>query len=169
MHPVLKKLCGGIRRSIGRANEVAAEVLARPRLFRHLFAGLSHDDALIRMRAADAIEKITSQRASLLHPFRKKFLSIAVRTHQQELRWHAAQIVPRLNLTPRERAVAVDIFFDYLHDKSSIVKTFAMQALADLAASDPKLKSQITPLLEELSQTGTPAMRARGRKLLRRL
>jgi HEAT repeat protein len=155
MHPILKKLSGGTRRSIGRANEVAAEVLAHPRLFRHLFAGLSHDDALIRMRAADAMEKITFQRASLLHPFKKNILSIAARSQQQELRW--------------QRAVAVDIFFDYLHDKSSIVKTFAMQALADLAASDPKLKSQITPLLEELTQTGTPAMRARGRKLLRKL
>jgi hypothetical protein len=48
-----------------------------------------------------------------------------------------------------------------------IVKTCAMQALADLAFTDAKLKSQIRPLLEELTQIGTPAMRARGRKLLR--
>jgi hypothetical protein len=44
-----------------------------------------------------------------------------------------------------------------------------MQALADLAATDPRLKSQIKPLLEELTQIGTPAMRARGRKILRNL
>jgi hypothetical protein len=49
------------------------------------------------------------------------------------------------------------------------VKTFAMQALASLATPDPNLKSQIRPLLEELTQIGTPAMRARGRKLLRNL
>ena len=44
-----------------------------------------------------------------------------------------------------------------------------MQALADLAAADPKAKSQIRPLAEELTQIGTPAMRARGRKILRKL
>jgi hypothetical protein len=169
MHPILKKLSGGTRRSIGKANQVAAEVLAHPNLFAHLVAALASDDELLRMRAGDAIEKISAQRPDLLHPFKKKLLTIANRTRQQEVRWHAAQIIPRLNLTPAERAAAIEILFDYLRDKSSIVKTFAMQALADLAASDPKLKSQIRPLLEELTQIGTPAMRARGRKLLRKL
>jgi hypothetical protein len=80
-----------------------------------------------------------------------------------------AQILPRLPLTPRERTVAIDIFFDYLKDRSSIVKTHAMQALADFAARDPKLKTKILPLLAELTEIGTAAMRARGRKLLAHL
>jgi HEAT repeat protein len=169
MHPILKKLTGGTRRSIGKANQVAAEVLTHPNLFPHLVTALASHDELLRMRAADAIEKITTRNPSLLQPFKKKFLVIASRATQQEVRWHAAQIIPRLDLTPKERAAAVDILFDYLRDKSSIVKTFAMQALADLATTDPKLKSQIIPLLEELTQIGTPAMRARGRKILRKL
>jgi HEAT repeat protein len=169
MHPILKKLTGGDRRSIGRSNEVVAEVLSRPALFPHLMNGLASDDEVLRMRAADAIEKITKQRPRLLDPFRKNFLAIAGSSSQQEIRWHAALILPRLNLNAAQRATAVDILFDYLRDKSSIVKTFAMQALADLAATDPRLKSQIKPLLEELTQVGTPAMRARGRKILRNL
>jgi HEAT repeat protein len=150
MHPILKKLTGGTRRSIGKANQVAAEVLTHPNLFPHLVTALASHDELLRMRAADAIEKITTRNPSLLQPFKKKFLVIASRATQQEVRWHAAQIIPRLDLTPKER-------------------TFAMQALADLATTDPKLKSQIIPLLEELTQIGTPAMRARGRKILRKL
>ncbi|HEY0701489.1 MAG TPA: hypothetical protein VGD60_01870 [Candidatus Acidoferrales bacterium] len=169
MHAILKKLTGGTRRSIGRANEVAAEVLAHPRLFRHLFAGLTSADEVLRMRSADAIEKITIQRPDLLAPFKKKFLAIANETQQQELRWHAAIILPRLKLTAGERAAAVEILFDNLQDQSSIVKTWSMQALADFAGSDPQLKSKIRPLLEELTQIGTPAMRARGRKILRKL
>jgi HEAT repeat protein len=169
MHPILKKLTGGTRRSIGRSNQVAAEVLTRPNLFPHLVTALASKDEPLRMRAADAIEKISTRNPTLLQPFKKQFLTIASRATQQELRWHAAQILPRLDLTPTERAAAVDILFDYLRDKSSIVKTFAMQALADLAATDPQLKSKILPLLEELTQIGTPAMRARGRKILRKL
>jgi HEAT repeat protein len=169
MHSMLKKLSGGDRRSIGRSNEIVAEVLARPGYFRHVFAGLSSDDPLVRMRAADAVEKITVRRPELLQPFKKKLLAVAGSTDQQEVRWHAALMIPRLKLTARERAVAVDIFFDYLRDRSSIVKTWAMQALFDLACNDSSLLAKILPLVEELTEIGTPAMRARGRKILQHL
>jgi hypothetical protein len=169
MHPILKKLSGGDRRSIGRSNEVVAEVLTRPALLRHVFEGLAGDDPVLRMRAADALEKITAQRPELLQPFKTRLLAVAGESDQQEVRWHLALMIPRLKLTRRERAVAVDIVFDYLRDRSSIVKTFAMQALADLASQDASLRAQILPLLEELTAIGTPAMRARGRKLLQHL
>lgn len=78
-------------------------------------------------------------------------------------------MVPRLELSEEERAVAVEILLDYLHDKSKIVKTFSMQALADLAEKDASLRSQVTQLLEELTRTGSPAMKSRGRKLLDKL
>jgi hypothetical protein len=169
MNPILQKLSGGDRRSIGRANEIAAEVLVHPAQFRDLFAGLSSDDPVIRMRASDAVEKISAQRPDLLRPFKMKILAIAGSSNQKEVRWHAALMIPRLELTERQRAVAVDILFDYLRDRSSIVKTFAMQGLASLATNDPSLRSQILPLLEELTKIGTPAMRARGRKILRHL
>src|ERR1700722_15285078 len=169
MHSILKKLSGGTRRSLGHTNEIVIEVLGNPRVFPQLVAALASDDEVLRMRAADAIEKVSAQRPELLQPFKKKFLAIANRTQQQEVRWHAAQIIPRLRLTSTERAAAVEILFEYLHDKSSIVKTFAMQALADLAARDPQLQSKVRPLFEELTEIGSPAMRARGRKLLKNL
>jgi hypothetical protein len=169
MNSVLNKLIGGNRGSIGRSNEVVANVLARPSLFPELFAGFSNDDPVIRMRAADSIEKIAKQRPDLLQPYKRKLLAIAGSSDQQEIRWHAALMLPRLALNAKERTVVLDILFDYLRDKSSIVKTFAMQALWDLAKADPKLKAQIIPLIEELTLVGTAAMRARGRKILRQL
>ena len=173
MHAILKKLSGGDRRSIGRSNEIAADVLVRPaqspRLLKVLIGALTSPDEVLRMRSADAVEKITMQRPELLQPFKKNLLSLAGTITQKEVRWHLAILIPRLKLTATERAVSVEILFDYLRDKSSIVKIFAMQSLADLASTDQKLKSQIRPLLEELTQIGTPAMRARGRKILPKL
>ena len=173
MHAILKKLSGGDRRSIGRSNEIAADVLVRPaqspRLLKVLIGALTSPDEVLRMRSADAVEKITMQRPELLQPFKKNLLSLAGTITQKEVRWHLALLITRLKLTATERAVSVEILFDYLRDKSSIVKTFAMQSLADLASTDQRLKSQIRPLLEELTQIGTPAMRARGRKILRKL
>jgi hypothetical protein len=169
MNPILKKLSGGDRRSIGRSNEVVDGILARPSHFRHVFAGLTTDNPILRMRAADAIEKITAQRPEFLQPFKIKFLSVAARSDQPEVRWHAALMIPRLALTAKQRAVAIDILFDYLRDHSSIVKTCAMQGLAALAGADSSLRAKIVPLLQELTEIGTPAMRARGRKLLQHL
>ena len=169
MHTILTKLSGGDRRSIGRSNEIVAKVLKQPVLFRYLFEGMASDDAVVRMRAADAAEKVTARRPDLLRPYKRRFLAIAGSSAQHEVRWHAALMIPRLRLTANERAAAVDILFDYLHDRSSIVKTFAMQGLATLASADPQLRARILPLLQELTEIGTPAMRARGRKLLQHL
>ena len=169
MHIILRRLSGGDRRSIGRSNEIVEEVLKRPSLFRYLFEGMASDDAVVRMRAADVAEKVTARKPELLQPYKRKLLAIAGSSDQQEVRWHAALMIPRLKLTAKERAVAMGIFFDYLRDHSSILKTFAMQGLATLASVDLRLREKILPLLRELTEVGTPAMRARGRKLLQHL
>jgi hypothetical protein len=172
MHAILKKLSGGTKRSLGRTNQIVAEMLKNPRAFPHLFAGLSHHDPVIRMRAADAIEKITLQRPALLRPFKKGLLGLAAGSGaasiQQEVRWHLALLMPRLELTPIEHALAIDILFGYLDDRSIIVKTHALQSLADLAATDSNLRLRLLPILDATVETGSAAQRARARKLLRR-
>ncbi|MBS1910815.1 MAG: hypothetical protein JST22_02400 [Bacteroidetes bacterium] len=166
---VRRKLSGGDRRSIGRADEVVRDVVARPELFADLIEGLDDADLLVRMRCADAAEKITREHPEYLVPHRRRCLQLLVRSTQQEVRWHLAQIVPRLRLTRAERASVVEALFRYLADRSSIVRTLSMQALADLSLDDPELRRRILPLMEHLAVTGTPAMRARGRRLLRQL
>jgi hypothetical protein len=44
-----------------------------------------------------------------------------------------------------------------------------MQALADLAEQDAGLRPAIVAQLKELTRTGSPAMQARGRRLLAKL
>jgi hypothetical protein len=96
-------------------------------------------------------------------------LGLLVETEQIELRWHLAQLVPRLELTVRERDRAVANLQRYLEDRSSIVKTCAMQGLADLAREDPNLQDTVKRILEESLRKGTAAMKARARKLLKKL
>ena len=166
---ILKKLTGGDRRSIGRVSEVVADVLDDPALFEVVFHGMVSDDPVVRMRAADAIEKITARHPEHLQPYKTKLIQQVAKIEQQEIRWHVAQMIPRLELSEEEQVVVVEILLGYLHDKSKIVKTFSMQALADLAEQDASLRSQVIPLLEELTRTGSPAMKSRGRKLLESL
>lgn len=168
MKAILKRLQGGDRRSIGASLEVAADVLANPLLFPDLFGGMLSDDPLIRMRAADAVEKVTMHNPQLLQPLKKKLLGRIALVDQKEIRWHSAQLFSRIEWTRPERAKLLQILQEYLTDASSIVRTFAMQALADIAEKDKKLRTPILKQLKQLTETGTPAMKARGKKLLAR-
>ncbi len=169
MKNILTKLAGGDLRSIGNVNSVVREVLNNPSLFKDVFNGLSNNDPVIKMRSADAIEKITSKHPEYLHPFKKRLICQIAKIEQQEVRWHLAQIFPRLRITPKEKGEVVRILFDYLEDKSKIVKTFSMQALSDLAEKDIVLRSRVINSLKKLIKTGSPAMKSRGKKLLIKL
>ncbi|MGD9279390.1 MAG: hypothetical protein PVF60_00790 [Desulfobacterales bacterium] len=166
---ILSRLRGGDRRSIGNVGEVVAAVNKNPDLFKDLVVGLFEKDPVLRMRAADAMEKISRENPSSLQPFKTELIRLARQTQQQELRWHAAQMIPRLKLTPKEIATVTDIFFDYLKDKSKIVVTFAMQALSDLALMQDAAPSRVIKAIEKLARTGSPAIQSRGKKLLPRL
>lgn len=166
MHPTLRKLQEGDGRSIGRSNEVVSEVLSKPRLFRVVFSGLSAEDPLIRMRSADAVEKITARRPELLRSYKNKLIREVAATEQKEVRWHVAQMLPRLDLNEDERRRVFRVLLAYLNDRSSIVRTFAMQALADIAGGSPELLPSVLRHIAELTTIGTPAMKARGRRLL---
>jgi hypothetical protein len=169
MHAILRLLAGGDRRSIGRSNTVVSAVLRDPSLFPALFGGILSADPILRMRAADAVEKVTAQRPEYLQPYKHQLLGEVARIEQKEVRWHAAQMFPRLELNEAELAQTLQILFAYLNDRSSIVKTCVMQALADLAERTPRLRPTVLGHLRELTVIGTPAMKARGRKLVAQL
>ncbi len=152
-------LSGGDRRSLGRADELVAVLLRKPRQLGQLIACLWHDDPLIRMRAADVAEKISVQKPDWVQPFKSELLGLAAETRQIEVRWHLALMMPRLRMNAPERRRAMAILRDYMEDRSSIVKTCALDALARLLP-DP------LPFLDDMARTGTPAMKARARKLL---
>ena len=169
MHAILKKLQGGDRRSIGRVGEVVDRVLGSAGLFDELINGLFTADPVLRMRTADAVEKLSRVKPELLMPHRKILIRLTHETGQQEIRWHLAQILPRLKLKPADRKTIVDILYTYLNDKSKIVVTCALQALADFAVEDGQLRPRVIRELENFTQTGSPAIQNRGRKLLERL
>lgn len=169
VNEILKKLADGDLRSIGRSEEVVAEVLAAPILFGELFAGLKSGDPGVRMRAADAIEKVTARRPDLLQPYRIVILNEMTAISQQEVRWHVCQILPRLVLSSEERRRAAAMLESYLSDKSRIVRTFALQALADLTIEDNELTAHVIELLEAQTGCGVPSIESRCKRLLVKL
>ena len=165
---LLDRLAGGDRRSLGRAEEVAGAVARAPELLPHLVQGLEATDQCVRMRAADALEKVTREHPEWLRPFKRRLLRLAAGGTQQEVRWHLAQLLPRLPLRGAERKEAIAILDAYLEDRSAIVRTFALQALADVGGDDPATALMVRRRIARAAESGTPAMQARARKLIAR-
>lgn len=165
---IAEVLSGGDRRSIGRSDQVAAFVLNYQSALPELIAALADERAVVRMRAADALEKVSAKEAGWLAPFAAEILQ-ATESEDQELRWHAAQILPRLSLDRTQRSEAEERLFGLLDDASRIVRVFALTALVDLAQDDEPLRARLTPVVSAAAATGFPSMKARARKLINRL
>lgn len=165
---ILRLLAGGDRRSIGQAEEVVALVRKAPQLFPQLISGMRSEESVLRMRAADVVEKVTRERPELLRPYKDVLLGLLAQSTEKEVRWHLAAIVPRLRLGARERRRALSLLTGYLQDGSSIVKTLALEGLVDLSRDDGEWRIRVVELLRESARNGSAAMKARSRKLLKR-
>ena len=167
MHEPLEALLrGGDPRQLKGVSRAVNDVQHDLSLLPQLVALLDHTDALVRMRAADALEKISRTQPAALEPHRHDLLRLATTTTQASLRWHLAQLIPRLPLATAERRAMFNVFKGYLDDKSAVVKATAMQAMTDFAFADPALRRIVIPLLRALVARGTPAVRVRGSWLL---
>lgn len=159
--------------SSGRVDEVVTLVQAHPKKAAQLLECLWDEDLGVVLRAVDALEKVSRDRLpvvdALLGSWKGPLLGLLSEAATNKLRWHLALIVPRLTLTTAECHRAAETLQTYLEDTSSVVKTCALQGLTELTRQDSSLQPTVLDLLRILTRSGTPAMRARGRMLLKQL
>lgn len=143
-------------------------MLARPRLLAQLFEAMQSGSPGVRMRAADAAEKISRLHPAWLAPYKRLLINSLTRIPQQEVRWHVARMLPRLKLSGTERKKVFGLLLRYLKDESRIVKTCAMQAIAELALQDDSCRNQALGLIRRMMINGSPAMKAARKKTVER-
>ena len=153
----------------GHAYGAAMRVLENPRLARQLIECLWDEDEGVSGRAADALETVAAELPAIVARYKDALLGLLVEARSIKLRWHLGLVVTGLKLTRPECRRVAESLNGWLDDRSSIVKTCAMQGLADLTRQDSSLKDEVLDLLRILTRSGTPAMRARGRFLVERL
>ncbi len=157
---------GADLRSIGRSNDLVKLVRTQAD-FDRLFDFLFHSDRLKVMRAADSIEKITVKHPSYLKPHYKKLLALSSVAENKELKWHLAQLLPRMEMNNRERAGAWKILFNWASSplESRIVRVNALEGLACLSVARQQDQEKFNQLLEKISKENIPSLNARIRKL----
>jgi len=157
----------------GRVCEVAELVAKQPRRLASLIECMWDEDAGVTCRAADVLERLTVGREPRiglrrLAPWKDALIGLLAEAAPKKLRWNLAFAIPRLELSVAEARRTAAALNEFLDDSSSIVKTAAMHGLADLARWDSAMLPGVVDMLRVLSRSGTPAMRARGRILLKR-
>lgn len=158
---------------IGRVRQVVDLLSRQPRRAERLIQLLWDDDPGVASRAADVLERISAHPwpalMRILNQNKEALLGLLPDARFIKLRWNLAFVLPRLSLTLPEARRAAETLYAYLDDRSSIVKTAALQGLADLTRHDPESLPAVLDLLRIQGRSGTPAMRARSRHLIKRL
>jgi hypothetical protein len=159
--------------SVGRVPQITAWISGLPRRVSGLIELMWDDDPGVSNRAADVLERITRRPSSALKravaEHKEALLGLLAEAEEKKLRWNLAFSIPRLTLTIPECRRAGAALHTYLDDQSSIVKTAALHGLADLTRQNPESLHAVLDLLRVAGRSGTPAMRARSRILLKRI
>ncbi|TCI70276.1 MULTISPECIES: hypothetical protein [unclassified Exiguobacterium] len=163
-------LSGGDLRSVGHVDEVVTFVGNDPDRFSELMTVLTDDRPVVRMRSADAMEKVTRHYPALLQAHQASLFEQLQIATQQEVRWHLAQLMPRMTWTEEEASDIVRVLTDWIDtETSTIVIVNALQTMFDLSAMHPRFRDELKALLETQLAAGSPAVKSRAKKLLHKL
>lgn len=166
MGQMLSLLKEGDRRTTGRVAEAVSLAVRKPAHIDELVDLLSHTAPEVRMRAADALEKSTAQNIEPLARHKDHLLELVEVAKQNEVRWHLAQILVRLELSEMEIEDLLDIFTRWFwRSDSRILRTFTLQAVFDLAHHNDEALAEAGRMLGWALDCPFPAVRARARKL----
>ena len=159
---------------LGDARRAADQVLARPKLLKPLLRALFGRDPILRHHAADTARRITERQPHLLTPHTERLLGLFSEIGPKEAgenwrtRAHLGLVVARVSQSRGHRLRAVGLLIPLYYDPSNVVRCTAVEGLGLLAWSEPSLRAQVQPLIEEALSTGTTAMRCRARDALSR-
>ena len=163
------QLKGGDLRSIGKADRIVAQIKDQADLD-ELFKGLFDPDRKVVMRTADAIEKITLTHPMYLQKHKDEIIALCKSSQAIELKWHLAQLLPRLRLTAQEVEKCWNILSEWAADRneSRIVRVNSLQGLFELSERIKNGRSEFDRIADQVEPERIPSINARIRKLRRR-
>ncbi|MBA4407766.1 hypothetical protein C0389_10860 [bacterium] len=167
MLTIYNLLKGNDLRSIGKSNEVVALTTSDPLLFDEVFAGIFHEDKVIRARCADAVEKVAQKFPQYIQKKKSVILKNLSKFEQKEVVWHIALMLGVLKLTPAELDKVFVQLFKWMNSSDSIiVRVACMQTLAVHSMKNKKYLKSVRDEIQKQMINGAPAIKARGRHLL---
>lgn len=162
---------GGKTNSLGEVTSVIAIVLEDKSRLTELYDCLFNQDAWVRMRAADAIEKICRAYPEWLTPYIDRFNENLADSTQPSILWHLAEMYGELELTDAQKSFAITWLKQQLSSKDIdwIVASNAMGTLVQFVNDGSVSKAEALPLLEVQLQHKSNAIKKRAAKMIDQL
>jgi hypothetical protein len=162
---------GGHANSLGRVPDVIELVLQDKSRLGELYGCLFAPDAWVRMRAADALEKICRQHPDWLLPYISRMQTELADTTQASFQWHMAQIYAQVSLSPKQKEMAIQWLKGLIAtlDVDWIVAANTMDTLAQFTKDGSVAKPDFIALLKVQQHHSSKAVVRRATKWLEEL
>lgn len=159
---------GGKSNSLGRAGEVVEKVLHDNSRLDELYNCLFDDDAWVRMRAADSLEKVCRARPDWLLAYIDRFSTEVATSTQPSIQWHLAQMYAEVTLTASQKRFAISWLKRLLSSSQTdwIVAANSMGTLAQFVREGAVPASELVTLLKTQQQHRSKSVVKRADRLL---
>ena len=162
---------GGKTNSLGRAPEIVGIVLGDKSRLEELYNCLFDSNAWVRMRAADALEKVCREHPDWLAPYIDRLAADFGTNTQASIQWHLAQIYEQVTLTSKQKQIAITWLTGLLATKEVdwIVAANAMDTLVAFTKDGSCPLTDTIALLKVQQQHKSNAVTRRAAKHLAEL
>ena len=135
--------------------------------FDELFRLVFHHERTLVMRAVDAVEKLTVRHPEYLKPHKSQLLHALKSADHKELKWHIAQLIPRVDLDAKELEVVWHIltYWTQNRNESKIVRVNSLQGLFDLSRRHPEFRNDFDKTVALIEREMIPSIQARIRRI----
>lgn len=159
---------GGKSNSLGRTSDVIDQVLQHKDQLDELYSCVFNEDAWIRMRAIDALEKICRQYPDWLLPYIDKFQAELDSNTQPSIQWHLAQIYSQVTLSTGQKQIAIRWLKQLIShtDVDWIVAANGMQTLVQFTNDGSVSRSEMVLLLKVQQHHASKSVVKKAGKLL---
>jgi hypothetical protein len=137
-------------------------------VIRDLMNKLVSENPFDRRCAADLARRVSEREPGMLKKYADLLIDLAFETQLEEWQarghtllaaaYNTSSRAQRLRLAPLARAM--------MEDERNAIRAIALEAFSRLAAAEPALREEAVVVLEQARREGTPAMRARARRML---
>ena len=162
---------GGKANSLGRVEDVLAIVLQDQDRLEELYLCLFEDNAWLRMRAADALEKVCREHPTWLEPYIDRLAHDFSADTQPSIQWHMAQIYREVALTTKQKQMAA-LWLKQLVSTTDVDWIVAANALSTLVVFTKRgdfPKTDMITLLKTQQKHKSNSVVRRATKLLAEL
>jgi hypothetical protein len=135
--------------------------------FDELFKLLFHHERTLLLRAADAVEKITSKQPEFLVPHKEQILALLTSADHKELKSHVVKLLPRLDLTTDELNSLWNTMSYWAKNpnENKNVRGASLQTLYEFSKREPKQIRDLHNTLHTVGREPVSSIQAKVRKL----